>query len=234
MSDDGGSVDRLAPLRVLVSLVGEGCRSLEELRRDPAGELEQRIARWRRDLGNASVLGHVANGLVEEEARRVVTGSAPPRTPLGRQLRGAVVAGSELAGLAVATAQEVVTPLVEVVSEEVGRRLGRPGGRPPHDQAASGPHAGPGAESKGGAGPFEEPARRRRPAASDPSAVREAGDLPIPGYDELSAVQVVERLAALRRSELEAVLDYEEHHRGRRTITNRAHQLLERAQPTDG
>lgn len=229
MSDEGGTADRLTPLRLLVSLVGEGCRNLDELRHDPARELEQRIARLRRDIANASVLGHMANGLVEEEARRVVTGSAPPRTPVGRQLRDVVVAGSELAGRAVATAHEVVTPLVEVVNEEVGRRLGRPGGRSSGDRPAPGPGARPGAAAAGSDGP----AQVRRSEASADAPTREAGDLPIPGYDELSAVQVVERLAALQRSELQAVLDYEERHRGRRTITNRARQLLDRAQPTD-
>lgn len=229
MSEEGGAADRLAPLRVLVSLVGEGCRSLEELRRDPAGELEQRIARLRRDIANASVLGHVANGLVEEEARRVVTGSAPPRTPVGRQLRDVVVAGSELAGRAVATAHEVVTPLVDVVSEEVGRRLGRPGGRSSAGRPGPRPDAGPLDAAAGS----PEPPRARPSETPADSPAREAVDLPIPGYDELSAVQVVERLAALQRSELQAVLDYEERHRGRRTITNRARQLLDRAQPTD-
>ena len=53
--------------------------------------------------------------------------------------------------------------------------------------------------------------------------------LAIPGYDSLSAMQVVSRLAGLSRSELEAVRSYEEGHRHRKTIINRADQLLAEA-----
>lgn len=49
--------------------------------------------------------------------------------------------------------------------------------------------------------------------------------LAIPGYDSLSASQVVQRLAGLSRDELAAVGAYEEAHRGRRTILNRVSQL---------
>lgn len=59
------------------------------------------------------------------------------------------------------------------------------------------------------------------PAAArpDPSA------LAIPGYDSLSASQVVQRLAGLSQEELTAVGAYEQAHRGRRTILNRVSQL---------
>jgi hypothetical protein len=52
-----------------------------------------------------------------------------------------------------------------------------------------------------------------------------APGLAIPGYDTLSASQVVPRLDALRAAELEAVRAYEAAHRGRRTILNRIAQL---------
>ncbi len=52
-----------------------------------------------------------------------------------------------------------------------------------------------------------------------------AAGLAIPGYDSLSASQVVQRLAGLSREELAAVGAYEEAHRGRRTILNRVNQL---------
>ena len=54
-----------------------------------------------------------------------------------------------------------------------------------------------------------------------------AGDLAIPGYDSLSASQVVQRLAGLSRDERAAVGAYESAHRGRRTILNRIEQLQE-------
>jgi hypothetical protein len=48
----------------------------------------------------------------------------------------------------------------------------------------------------------------------------------IPGYDTLSASQVVRRLEGLGQGELEAILRYEGSHRGRRTILHRTQQLL--------
>jgi hypothetical protein len=49
--------------------------------------------------------------------------------------------------------------------------------------------------------------------------------LPIPGYDALSASQVVERLMGLSRDELDAVHAYEASHRQRRTILGKIEQL---------
>ncbi|HVE95147.1 MAG TPA: hypothetical protein VNB24_09515 [Acidimicrobiales bacterium] len=49
--------------------------------------------------------------------------------------------------------------------------------------------------------------------------------LGIPNYDSLSASQVVQRLAGLSPSELNAVEAYEAAHRARRTILNRVGQL---------
>lgn len=64
-------------------------------------------------------------------------------------------------------------------------------------------------------------------AASRPTAPRTADSaaLAIPGYDALSASQVVQRLAGLAPDELEAVRTYEAATRGRRTILNRVSQL---------
>lgn len=49
--------------------------------------------------------------------------------------------------------------------------------------------------------------------------------LAIPGYDTLSASQIVQRLAGLNGEELEAVREYEQANRGRRTILSRVSQL---------
>lgn len=51
------------------------------------------------------------------------------------------------------------------------------------------------------------------------------GELAIPGYDTLSASQVVQRLAGLSTPELEAVRRYESATRGRRTILSKVSQL---------
>ncbi|MFP5317560.1 MAG: hypothetical protein ACLGI2_04620 [Acidimicrobiia bacterium] len=56
-----------------------------------------------------------------------------------------------------------------------------------------------------------------------PSPAAEA--LPIPGYDSLSASQVVQRLAGLSPEELEAVRAYEQAGRGRKTVLLRVAQL---------
>jgi hypothetical protein len=66
-------------------------------------------------------------------------------------------------------------------------------------------------------------APRRRRAAATGDAPTET--LAIPGYDSLSASQVVPRLDALRPDELDAVRRHEAAHRGRRTILNRIAQL---------
>ncbi len=52
------------------------------------------------------------------------------------------------------------------------------------------------------------------------------GSLAIPDYDSLSASQVVNRLAGLSTEELKAVRAYEGANRARKTILNKAVQLL--------
>jgi hypothetical protein len=66
------------------------------------------------------------------------------------------------------------------------------------------------------------------PAAAAPRAATsgpEGADLAIPGYDSLSASQVLPRLEGLAAGELEAVRAYEAEHRGRKTILGRIAQL---------
>jgi hypothetical protein len=64
-----------------------------------------------------------------------------------------------------------------------------------------------------------------KPANGLARSAASSGGLAIPGYDSLSASQVVQRLAGLVPAELEAVRDYEASTRGRRTILNRIAQL---------
>jgi hypothetical protein len=63
------------------------------------------------------------------------------------------------------------------------------------------------------------------PATVAAGAVPPSADLAIPGYDSLSAPQVVQRLAGLAAPELEAVQTYEAANRGRRTILTKISQL---------
>jgi hypothetical protein len=88
------------------------------------------------------------------------------------------------------------------------------------DVVANGSSSGPG--SVGGPAPeWGAPTGAAVTARPSPSP----GRLAIPGYDSLSAPQVVQRLAGLNREELDAVRAYEDAQRGRRTILNRIDQL---------
>jgi hypothetical protein len=80
------------------------------------------------------------------------------------------------------------------------------------------PPAAPQPSANGRAAPQPEPAAPAEPRP-DGSA------LAIPGYDTLSASQVVQRLAGLSPVELEAVRAYEAATRGRRTILSKISQL---------
>ena len=64
------------------------------------------------------------------------------------------------------------------------------------------------------------------PAGSGDDEAAVAADRAIPGYDSLSASQVVRRLDGLGPRELAAVFRHESATRGRRTILHRAQQLL--------
>ena len=70
------------------------------------------------------------------------------------------------------------------------------------------------------------PAPAAAPAAVPaPSSGPSADDLAIPGYDALSASQVVQRLGGLSRDELAQVEAYEQAGRGRKTILSKIAQL---------
>lgn len=72
-------------------------------------------------------------------------------------------------------------------------------------------------------GAAARPPTARSGAAATPGPA--VASLAIPGYDSLSASQVVQRLAGLSGGELEAVKAYEAANRGRRTILARIGQL---------
>ncbi len=94
-----------------------------------------------------------------------------------------------------------------------------PSGAPaPSDPAVAGPDLDTGSE----------------PAAPSPApsgTVASADDLAIPGYDSLSAPQVVQRLAGLATEELDAVRSYESATRHRKTILTRISQLQDPTRP---
>ena len=74
---------------------------------------------------------------------------------------------------------------------------------------------------------------------ADPGAENGAGaelriDEPWPGYDALSARDVVDRLAVASDSEIGIIQLYEQTHRGRRTVITAARQELRRRSATAG
>ena len=71
------------------------------------------------------------------------------------------------------------------------------------------------------------PARRCDPAGRATATSRRCRRSSIPGFDTLSASQVVQRLDGLNRAELVSVRTYEASTRGRRTILSRVDQLLD-------
>jgi hypothetical protein len=91
---------------------------------------------------------------------------------------------------------------------------------PPVDGSGSTDPATVGAPSGG-----EGVATGAAPAAN--GHVPAVATLAIPGFDALSASQVVQRLDGLNRSELVSVRAYEASTRGRRTILSRVDQLLD-------
>jgi hypothetical protein len=72
---------------------------------------------------------------------------------------------------------------------------------------------------------------RVSPEAAAQAAGIDAADLAIPGYDLLSASQVVPRLASLSAGELDLVARYEAGTRGRKTILSKVAQLRDDPPP---
>ena len=109
------------------------------------------------------------------------------------------------------------------VTDTLGGLTGtrRPAPRPASPQSPPTPSA-PAAPT-----PAPSPAPTSAPSVpAQPAAPRPSDDgLAIPGYDSLSASQVVQRLAGLSTAELEAVRAYESATRGRKTILHRVDQL---------
>jgi hypothetical protein len=140
--------------------------------------------------------------------------------------------GREHLGVRVNSARAVGHFAVKTGRKELHRRSGGLiGGRPtPTEPVPPAPPRSPGPD------PVTTRARPAR-AATEPRSSATAPDrnghvppvstLAIPGFDTLSASQVVQRLDGLDRAELVSVRAYEASTRGRRTILSRVDQLLD-------
>ena len=124
-------------------------------------------------------------------------------------------------GSAVPAPGTVPTPPPETTGPAGGTSSSN-GSAPAPAAASNGASNGKAATSSARADGTPEAKATSQPA---PPAVRSRADLAIPGYDTLSASQVVQRLAGLASDELEAVRDYESGTRGRRTILSKITQL---------
>ena len=136
--------------------------------------------------------------------------------------------GREHLGVRVNSARAVGQFAVRTGRKELHRRSGGliGGGPTPPPRRPPGPVPGSGAPTPGPAG---APTEARPPAtASERNGhVPPVSTLAIPGFDTLSASQVVQRLDGLDRAELVSVRTYEASTRGRRTILSRVDQLLD-------
>jgi hypothetical protein len=166
-----------------------------------------------------------------------VTEELPALIAKGRQRLASQVTTARVVGeMAAPQLQQQLAKLVDDITERLspplpGRAGSEPSAPPPGSTtrgaaAASPPISTPmPSEARSGAN-----GNGSAPAAPAPAPVAaDTAHLSIPGYDTLSAMQVVQRLPGLSPEELEAVRAYEASHRGRKTILNRAEQLLAEA-----
>ena len=138
----------------------------------------------------------------------------PKLVDVGRQRLGTQIDTARMMGqLAVTQGQREA----ERVMKQVTRRLSDLG--LVADGDAGGAEPGPPSSAGADTG-VPEP-----PSPADAPAPPAADHLAIPGYDALSASQVVQRLAGLSADELEAVRLYELATRRRKTILSRIDQL---------
>lgn len=149
------------------------------------------------------------------------------RTRIGNQLMLAKMIGQ----FAVAQGQKEAGKLVEQAGT-VASRLGGFPGTPGPVTAAAGPTSGAaGAAASAAAATPAAPANVASvngTSTNGSARAQTAGGadrLAIPGYDALSASQVVQRLGGLSAAELEAVRSYEQSTRSRRTILSKVSQL---------
>lgn len=167
------------------------------------------------------LLVYVPVGLAITAAEELPRLAEKGRNRIGNQISMARVVGQFAVGRGRQTIEKrLAGPAPARSWPPSGARVEAPG---PYDDLtnASGPVV-PSAPAPA-AGPEDPASTRSAPAPSGPSPDPDA--LAIPGYDSLSASQVVQRLAGLSGEELSAVRTYEGSHRGRRTILNRIDQL---------
>jgi hypothetical protein len=138
--------------------------------------------------------------------------------------------GRDRLGVRVSSARAVGAFVVKAGKDELIRRSE---GLWPTRPGRPAPSTGPGPSSPYGRASSLSPTSRTGPTSPAATGAGGNGHVPpvstlsIPGFDTLSASQVVQRLDGLNRVELVSVRAYEASTRGRRTILNRVDQLLD-------
>lgn len=183
---------------------------------DGASLLPQLVEKGRSQVTMARMLGQFAVTQGREEATKAATKLQDQAAGMLELLAGAAAP--------LPTDDAVVAPA------QRARKAARPGSKKPgaaRDAARRAAGVAPGAPAAPKAKPPTASASRASSTAPAPAstAAPAVASLAIPDYDGLSASHVVNRLAGLTATELEAVRSYEAAHRGRKTILSKVAQL---------
>jgi hypothetical protein len=188
-------------------------RALEVLVYAPLG-----FGLWLKDLAPSLVDTMVARGRAEVDRRQE---QAQERITTAKSMGQVAIA------FGVPELKKRAERQVSVVREQADRIVEN--FAPPRSNGATAPAATEPAEPtpppRHAPAPDAEPAPPAEPATAAAQRSSSSAHLPIPGYDALSASQVVERLAGLGQDDLGAVRDYELANRKRRTILGKIDQL---------
>lgn len=173
------------------------------------------VGLYLRDMAPTFVNMFVARGRAEVDRRQA---QVQQRTTTARSI------GQVAVTFGVPMVRQRVEREVDGARQRAQSFLGTIGGS---DGANGAPVATPNPPASSGAKSGNAPKRAEAPAPPTDASGSQVGEpaLPIPGYDALSASQVVERLAGLAPDELEAVRSYEASHRKRRTILGKIDQI---------
>lgn len=156
----------------------------------------------------------------------------PKLAERGRQQMGGQVHLARMVGeLAVKQgrkrAEKVISPLGRQAMQFVSEWGSRPRTPPPERSPEGRDGGGDGQRDHGRSDSYGvgSVTHDRGDGVRQPTGGSPVGALPIPGYDTLSASQVVQRLEGLSPDELEAVRAYEQAGRARKTVLTRISQL---------
>jgi hypothetical protein len=169
------------------------------------------VGMYLKDMGPTFVNMFVARGRAEIDRRQA---QVQQRTTTAKSI------GQVAMAFGVPMVKQRVEKEVGTARERAQSLLGSIAGS---DDTAGAPVARPEPAPKAAA----PPAAKATPAATSADTNGSQADpkLPIPGYNSLSASQVVERLAGLSADELEAVRAFEASNRKRRTILGKIDQI---------